>query len=119
MKRDDKKQGLTAIGNILSGALPSFRETGDTDMTKVWRIWKGAVGEQIAENAAPAAFKGGTLLVHVTSSTWLQHLGFLRQEMTRKINAALGREMVTELKFKIGNLTGNDPFAPSRKPKKT
>ena len=115
MNDQAKKGGLTAIGNILSGSLTSFREAKDTEMTSVWRVWKGAVGETIAENAGPAAFKGGILLVHVTSSTWLQHLGFLRGEMIEKINDALGREVVTELKFKIGGLDGRDPLAPPRR----
>lgn len=113
-----KKRGLTPIGNILSGSLPTLRSEGDAGMTKVWSIWESAVGNDIAENARPEAFKGGTLLVHVTNSTWLQHLGFLKKEMAQKINAALGQEVVTELKFKIGNLTGGNPFSYPARPGK-
>ncbi|MFC1813872.1 DUF721 domain-containing protein [Thermodesulfobacteriota bacterium] len=60
------------------------------------------VGKAIAENARPAAFKGKMLLVHVTSSTWIHELQFLKKDIIRKVNNALGEEQVEEIKFKIG-----------------
>jgi predicted nucleic acid-binding Zn ribbon protein len=55
-----------------------------------------------AANAQPAAFKGDLLLVHVTNSTWIHQLQFLKHDIISKLNAALGKPMITEIKFKIG-----------------
>ncbi len=73
-------------------------------MIKIWDCWEDAVGKDISENAKPAAFKGDILLVHVNSSPWMHHLQFLKQEIIEKVNSKMGKEMVSELKFKIENL---------------
>ena len=73
-------------------------------MSAIWDHWDNLVGASIAANARPAVFKGKLLLVHVTSSTWLQQLQFLKTEMIRKINAEFGQTLVEDIKFKIGPL---------------
>ncbi len=71
-------------------------------MIRIWDLWEGVVGKEISENAKPAAFKGELLLVHVISSTWMHHLHFRKQDIIDKLNIALGKILVKELKFKIG-----------------
>jgi len=58
----------------------------------------------VAENTRPAAFKGKLLIVHVSSSTWTHQLQFLKQDILRNVNAALGKDLVADIKFKIGPL---------------
>jgi predicted nucleic acid-binding Zn ribbon protein len=65
-------------------------------------LWDRVVGAPIAGNAKPAAFKGRILLVHVTSSTWIHQLQFLRKDIIEQLNRALGKELIEEIKFKIG-----------------
>jgi len=60
------------------------------------------VGEAVAKNAKPAGFKGKILLVNVVSSVWIQELQYYRNDMIRKLNEALGKELVCDIKFKIG-----------------
>jgi predicted nucleic acid-binding Zn ribbon protein len=71
-------------------------------LIQVWNVWDGVVGDVIAQNARPAAFKGRILLVHVSSSTWIHQLQFLKEEMIDKLNAALGKVLIEDLKFRIG-----------------
>jgi predicted nucleic acid-binding Zn ribbon protein len=40
--------------------------------------------------------------VNVTSSTWMHQLQFLKKDIIKQINHALGKELVEEIKFKIG-----------------
>ena len=68
----------------------------------VWQVWDEVVGEVIAQNAKPAAFKGKILIVHVSSSTWVHQLQFLKKEMITKLNKAFGKALIDDLKFKIG-----------------
>lgn len=104
MKNPDKPSDFVHIRNILDDVLEPYRSKPDFELKEVWRLWDGAVGETIAQNARPAAFKGKVLVVHVSSSAWIHQLQFLKNEMIDKLNAALGKTLVEELKFKIGPL---------------
>ncbi len=90
------------ISNILDDFLTKHQSRTDTGMTRIWDLWESAIEGPIAENAHPAAFKGKLLLVHVSSSVWIQQLQFLKVEIMNKINEAAGKELVGEIRFKIG-----------------
>jgi hypothetical protein len=106
MNHRGKKGELTHLSNILSDAVANCRRVNDTGMLKIWDVWEIAVGDRIAENARPAAFKGDLLLVHVNSSVWIQQLGFLKTGIIAKLNGILGEGTVREIRFKIGPLEG-------------
>ena len=105
MKNRRKKQKEPIpLGTVLPNLLKSIRTGSDAQLVEVWELWDGVVGETIAKNARPAAFKGKLLLVEVSSSTWMHQLQFLKTDIIEKINHAFGKEMVDEIKFKIGTL---------------
>lgn len=101
-RRKSKKS--VHIGSVLNNVLKTLRPDADDRLVQVWQLWDDAVGKAIAENARPAAFKGKLLLVHVTSSPWIHQLQFLKKEILEKLNAALGQDLVEDVKFKIGPL---------------
>lgn len=104
MNADDQKAGgATHIGGVLSGLLKQFRPEAEQRMLRIWRVWDRVVGADIARNARPAAFKGSILLVHVTSSTWLHHLQYLKKDLIARLNEDLGQAIVSDIKFKIGS----------------
>jgi len=92
------------IGSVVNSVFRAARSGADADMMEVWNIWQDALGSAVAENARPAVFKGNLLVVHVSSSPWMQQLQFLKAEMIAKLNRALGQELIKEIKFKIGPL---------------
>ena len=103
MAKDYRKSKESAhIGSILNDVLKTLRPDVDHGLLQVWQLWDDVVGRAIAENARPAAFKGNLLLVHVTSSPWVHQLHFLKKEITEKLNAAMGQDLVRDIKFKIG-----------------
>ena len=99
-----KSESIESLGSVIEKLLQSGIRQQDAPLLKVWELWERAVGEIIAENARPAAFKGKILLVHVNSSPWLHQLGFLKKDILARINRELGRDLVDEIKFKIGPL---------------
>ena len=105
MKPKKQKAKFEHIGNILADVLKSYRRESDADLVRVWQVWDQIVGDVIAQNARPAAFKGKILLVHVSSSAWIHQLQFLKKEMIEKLNEALGNALIDDLKFKIGPLS--------------
>ena len=104
MRKRDKQSDFVQIGNVIDGVLKNFRSEPDYALTKIWRLWDEAAGETIASNARPAAFKGKLLIVHVVSATWIHQLQFLKNDLMAKLNDALEKPLVEEIKFKIGPL---------------
>ena len=104
MKRNKRTTKFVHISSIIGDVLKKYRLETDAELVQVWRVWDTIVGNVIAQNAKPAAFKGRILLVHVTSSTWLHQLQFLKKDMIDKLNDTLGKTLIEDLKFKIGPL---------------
>ena len=102
-KRKNSKE-FVRISGIVNKVLQTCRKESDEGLTHVWSLWDRAVGEVIAENARPAAFKGKLLLVHVASSSWMHQLQFMKKDIIEKVNDALEEPLVEEIKFKIGAL---------------
>jgi predicted nucleic acid-binding Zn ribbon protein len=90
------------IGSVLERLLKHVRPEAGDGMLGIRRVWAGAVGEEVARNARPAAVKGPILLVEVSSSVWRHHLRFLKPDLIARVNAALGRPAVEDIKFKVG-----------------
>ena len=102
MKTKKDKSKFVHIGSIIDDVLKTYRREPDGELIRVWHVWDNIVGDVISKNAKPAAFKGSILLVYVTSSTWIHQLQFLKEEMIVKLNEALGKSLIDDLKFKIG-----------------
>ena len=100
---EKKFGGATHIGGILPGLLQLYRPEADQGMLRIWQVWDRLVGEDIARNARPAAFKGSLLLVYVTSSVWLHHLQYSKKEIVKRLNDDFGQPLVSDIKFKIGS----------------
>ena len=104
LKKKDKNSKLIHISDILNSALGKYRPARDTDMTQIWDIWDSAVGRPIAMNAKPDAFKDGFLTVNVSSSAWIHQLKFLEKEMISNINKQMDRNLIKNIRFKIGKI---------------
>jgi predicted nucleic acid-binding Zn ribbon protein len=102
MKTKKDKAKFVHISSVIDEVLKTYRREPDGELLRVWHIWDSIVGEIISKNAKPAAFKGRILVVYVTSSTWVHQLQFLKAEMIAKLNEALGKSLIDDLKFKIG-----------------
>jgi len=108
LQRKKRKAKFVHIGSVIGDVLKKYRHQTDAELVRVWQVWDGIVGNVIAQNAKPAAFKGRILLVHVTSSSWIHQLQFLKKEMIAKLNDALGKTLIDDLKFKVGALGADD-----------
>ena len=108
MTEKRRKAKFVHIGSVIDTVLKTYRRDTDTSLVRVWQIWDSVVGDVIAQNARPAAFKGRILLVHVASSTWVHQLQFLKADIIEKLNQALNRQQIEDLKFKIGPLANDE-----------
>lgn len=92
------------IGSIINKILKTYRHETGEDLKNICNIWNSMLGKSVAENAQPFALKGKILLVNVTSSSWIQQLQFFKKDILTKINIPAGKELVKEIKFKIGTV---------------
>ena len=90
------------IGGILKQALKASHVDVDLELYALWEKWPEVVGPLTSQNARPAAIKGRLLLVNVSSAPWTQQLQYLKGELIEKLNQALGREAVEDIRFQIG-----------------
>jgi len=71
---------------------------------RIFAVWDKAVGSRIARHSQPRRFQKETLWITVDSSTWLQQLSFLSEEIREKVNDALGVPLVKAIRFQIGDI---------------
>lgn len=94
---------LEDSSNVMYRAL---RQAGLNDQARrlqIFQCWRGAVGPKIAARTTPEMFRHGVLLVKVANATWQHELTYLKADIITKLNDALGKAMVTELKVICGH----------------
>ena len=61
--------------------------------------WSEIVGDHIAKVSEATQIRRGVLFVRVSASTWRNELQLRKPEIMRKLNGALGEEVVKDIKF--------------------
>jgi predicted nucleic acid-binding Zn ribbon protein len=62
--------------------------------------WEEIVGTAIARQATPRRLHNGVLWVHVEDAGWRQELSLMRRELAATINAAIGEELVKDIRLR-------------------
>ena len=83
---------VDALGALVDELAP------ETLLAEVQRVWPGAVGASIAEQAQPTGERGGVLTVSCSASVWAQELDLMAPQIVARINGALVRGSVQRLR---------------------
>jgi predicted nucleic acid-binding Zn ribbon protein len=88
----------------LSAALSDLTATlvPATALARVQRAWEGAAGPAIAAAARPVAERDGVLTVSCEAAVWAQELDLMAAELLDRLNAALGGQVLRELRCRTG-----------------
>ncbi len=62
--------------------------------------WSAIVGEQIAKVTKAEHLEKGILFVSVATAPWRNELTMQRQEIVARINDAVGKDVVKEIRFR-------------------
>ncbi len=73
-----------------------------SDLVRIWALWETLVGSEVSVHTQPATIKKRQLTVHATSSVWLYQLRFNKKALIAKLNTALEKEVIDDIRFKIG-----------------
>jgi predicted nucleic acid-binding Zn ribbon protein len=69
-----------------------------TPLARIQAVWPESVGPAVAENAEPLRERAGVLTVYCRQSVWAQEIALMGVELTARINAALGDDLVREIR---------------------
>ena len=64
--------------------------------------WKKSAGEAAFKHSRPVSLRKKILGVYVDSSVWLEELTIKKRFILKKLKMELGRDKISEIRFKIG-----------------
>jgi len=79
-----------------------IRRTPALRAYQVIECWKKTVPEEISKNTEPIKVKGGTLFVSAKNAVWANELSLLKKGLIEKINTAMGKKAIKDIKFQGG-----------------
>ncbi len=88
------------------------------DEDLVLSYWASTVGEVIACRTRPVGVFGKKLFVEVTDSSWLSELRGLSWRISRQLNDAVGRRVLSDIRFRLALVQGK-PLARAISPSVT
>jgi predicted nucleic acid-binding Zn ribbon protein len=68
-------------------------------LARVQACWGEAVGDVVSAEAQPVSERDGVVTISCRSSVWAEELKMMGADLREKVNAALGDDAVSELKF--------------------
>jgi predicted nucleic acid-binding Zn ribbon protein len=75
-----------------------------TVLARVQGCWAEAVGDVVSAEAQPVTEREGVVTVSCRSSVWAEELKMMGPDLRGRLNAALGDDAVTELRFTAAGL---------------
>ena len=90
---------MKSIKTVLNTYLIKMGLDVGVNQEQAVNIWPTAVGEKIAENTTVQDVKHGVLFVRANSPVWAQELQFQKKEVLFKINSALGKKTIKDIRF--------------------
>ena len=103
---NDKYKKPTLIGDILTQNLKKVCPQQNTAMTQIWAAWEKSINPLVQGNAKPYAFQNRNkiLIAHVSCSSWLMQLRFIKDEILTTLNSSMEDIKVKEIRMKIGHI---------------
>ncbi len=100
------------IRSVLDQTLRALEIDAPLKAHSIWGAWKEIVGESVALHAQPHSIQNRILFIHVSHSTWIQQLQFLKSTLLEKINSFLGEPLIQDIRFKLGKISPTLPSPP-------
>jgi predicted nucleic acid-binding Zn ribbon protein len=95
-----KSRGPERVGDLLKTFFDDKLPKTIGEEGRVFGAWSKAVGADVARQASPKFFKNGILFVETRHPVWTAELNSRRHLLQRKLNEALGKDVVREIHFR-------------------
>jgi hypothetical protein len=94
-----RKSSTARIGGFLKDTLRALGVQEKLLEQKALEKWAQAVGPQIAASSKAEDVHDGVLFVSCKSSTWSSELTLHKLDIVKKLNAAVGKEVIKDIRF--------------------
>ena len=95
------------IRSVLENTLKNLEIDVPLKSYSVLGAWNEIVGATVAAHSQPRSIRNRILFIHVTHSTWMQQLQFLKPTLLEKVNLFLGEPLIQDIRFKLGAILPN------------
>lgn len=98
-----KKRSLTSVADILEGLFKNKKSVLSDGyfLCQLVSSWKGIAGESIAKMGQPVKVTRQELTISLPSSSHLQEMQFVKEELRRKINQHFPHGKIKRIRLKI------------------
>ncbi|MCK9522419.1 MAG: DUF721 domain-containing protein [Proteobacteria bacterium] len=111
-KRRPRRSQPLPIADITSIQVQSLYRGNPEVHPRLWTRWTHIAGEQLAQRTFPLKLQKGLLFVGVSSSTWMQQISFLRDELLQRIAQEVGPGVVTEIRLMLDSVPRRPAASP-------
>ncbi|MBW3623455.1 MAG: DUF721 domain-containing protein [Armatimonadetes bacterium] len=95
---------MKGLRSILGDSVKQAGGTRRAEEQACIGLWAETMGEGIAEATRAEKFRDGILFVITKSSVWTHELTFYKENAIRLLNERLGRELIRDIRFRVGSL---------------
>jgi predicted nucleic acid-binding Zn ribbon protein len=100
-----RKGELTPLHQALHSLLRSWGIDGKIRERQTVDFWSQIVGSRIAEETESLRVENGKIFVRVRSSSWKTELVFMKPDIIKRLNQAVGSNVIKDIIF-VGSRGG-------------
>jgi hypothetical protein len=96
-----KRRDARPIGQLAEEFVARIDPHGRRHEGRVMAAWPSVAGEEVARHTLGFAMTDGELVVMVDSPTWANELSLMSEDYKRRLNEAVGEELVRAVRFSV------------------
>ncbi len=100
------KRSAAPISDVIKNVFARLEKEANSSKEEMDSCWKELVGEKGFRHSRPASLRKKILNVRVDSSGWMHELTMQKRQILKGLKRRLGKDRISELHFKIGELDG-------------
>jgi len=109
MRSGFRRSGVTRIGSFVKSTLQDLGVQEKILEQRALAKWREIVGPQIAASSRPDRIRDGVLFVACKSSMWSNELSLHKQDIVKRLNAAVGKQIVKDIHFSARGFRKSEP----------
>ena len=99
MRGSFRKANLSSLGRFVGGTLDGLGMRQKVLEHEAVEKWKAVVGPQVAASTSVERVRDGIFYVCCKSSMWCNELSFYKDDLVKRLNEAVGKNVVTDIRF--------------------
>ena len=103
MSRPARYRKFRSVGSVLPRVLKGLKLDKVLAAQPAVDLWPQIAGPKTAEHTRAVEVDGKTLVVVVDGPAWSAQLRFLKPQLIKKIDARIGKGLITDLRFVLGH----------------